>query len=192
MRRLLPFALSLCAALAFGCATSAPPAPPPPPASVGVTPDVVDEVLARPDLLFQRAEQARTLQKPELAYRYFALIHELHPESKEDRDAFLWAARIGKRQAEVNLYPDHNSIWVGAERAFLYQWFESIVRDEFSKPHADALLVDATYNLARNFLAYAQTRPALARWQITVEEDNGRVFAVHWVDGAKGGSRTKP
>ena len=185
MRRLAPYLLPLAAAAALGCATAAPPPPPPTPQSVGALPDAVDEVLARPDLLLQRAEAARAQQKPELAYRYYALIHELHPASQEDRIAFLWAARIGKRKAEVSLYPDRNSIWVEAERAFVYQWFEAIVRDEFSEEHARALLVDASYDLARHFLAHAAKRPALARWQISVEEDNGRVFTVHWAGEEK-------
>jgi hypothetical protein len=186
MRRLAPSLLPLVAAAALGCATpAAPPPAPATPQSVGALPDAVDEALARPDRLLQRAEAARAQQKPELAYRYYALIHEFHPASAEDRVAFLWAARIGKRKAEVNLYPDRNSIWLDAERAFVYQWFEEIVREKFSEEHAKALLVDASYDLARHFLAHAAKRPALARWQISVEEDNGRVFAVHWLGEKK-------
>ena len=183
-----------CAALLLGCSTvsPAPATTPPPPATVILSSDPVEEALGRPDLLLQRAEAHRAATRYDLAYRYYALVHQLHPKSKEDRDAFVWAARLGKRKAEVNLFPDRNSIWVGPERAFLYQWFEEIVRDDFSKVHADALLVDATYELARHFLAYAKTRPALARWQIEVDEDNGRVYAVRWSEAksAKKGDRS--
>lgn len=182
------------AALLLGCSTVAPPpaTPPSPPAPVILSSDPVEEALGRPDLLLQRAEAHRAATRYDLAYRYYALVHQLHPTSKEDREAFVWAARLGKRKAEVNLFPDRNSIWVGPERAFVYQWFEEIVRDEFSQVHADALLVDATYELARHFLAYAKTRPALARWQIEVDEDNGRVYAVRWSDAnkAKKGDRS--
>lgn len=180
----------LLAALAFGCATAAPPAPAP--VAALASGDAVEQVLERPDLLFQRAEAHRAAQRPDLAYRYYALVHQLHPTSKEDAEAFLWAARLGKHKAAVNLYPDRNSIWVEAERAFVYQWFEEIVRERFSEQHAQALLVDASYDLARHFLAHAKTRPALARWQIAVEEDNGRVFAVRWADAAvaRKGSRS--
>jgi hypothetical protein len=186
MRRFAPYALSLAILLALGCASTAPPAPPAAPISTArALPDRFDETLASPGELFARAEVARAAQQPELAYRLYALIHQLHPTSPEDREAFLWAARLGKRKAEVTLYPDRNSIWVGPERALMYQWFESIVQEKFSEEHARALLTDATYELARHFFAHAAKRPALARWEIGVEEDNGRVYAVHWVENGK-------
>src|SRR5689334_19692113 len=55
------------------------------------------EVLGNPDQLQALAEAASRDQKWELAYRYLALIHILHPDSEKNRELFPAAATLYRR-----------------------------------------------------------------------------------------------
>lgn len=153
-----------------GCATSAP----------------CTEVLRDPDLLLEHANAAIGESDLELAYRYVALIHTLHPGSAQSRDAFPLAARLFHKNY-MRHRSELDSIWVTSEPRFLVAWLAGFFQDggEFPQEQMDALFVGLDYGVFRNFLAYAETHPRLSRWKIAATDDNG---IVQEITGSPAGS----
>jgi len=144
------------------------------------------DAMRDPDQLQALAEAASAEQNWELAYRYVALIHTLHPGSEEDRELFPAAATLFRRSWAPHR-AELDSIWTTSEPIFLYAWLAGFFQDgrDFPQKQMDALFVGTSYSLLRNFLRYAQDRPQLSRWSISAEDENGVTVKVT-------GSRTTP
>jgi hypothetical protein len=168
MRRLV-FLVGL--ALASPSALAAPEACPP----------SVEQVLASPALLREQADAALAKDSPELAYRYLALIEELHPESPQSRELFPAAAKLFKRNYFRNRVGKPDSVWTTAEPAFMFHWLSEFFRDakEFPQEQVDLLFLGMPVTLHDEFLVYAKARPRyFSRWKTRVTDDNGRIESV--------------
>ena len=178
--RVLPVLLLI----AIGCASPAgSPAASPVGAvgSPGACPKGVDEVLASPALLREQADVALKQDDPELAYRYLALIEELHPESPESRELYPAAAKLFKRSYFRNRVGKPDSVWTTAEPAFMFHWLSEFFRDakEFPQQQVDVLFVGMPVTLHDEFLIYAKGRPKyFSRWETRVTDDDGRIQTV--------------
>lgn len=144
------------------------------------------DVMRNPEQLQALAEASSGEQNWELAYRYVALIHILHPGSEQDREMFPAAATLFRRSWSPHR-AELDSIWTTSEPIFLYAWLAGFFQDgrDFPQKQMDALFVGTSYSLLRNFLRYAQDRPQLSRWSISAEDENGVTVKVT-------GSRTTP
>jgi hypothetical protein len=147
-----------CAALSTGPAASAPCA----------------DALRDPDQLQALAEAASADQNWELAYRYVALIHILHPDSEKNRELFPAAATLFRRNWAPHR-AELDSIWTTSEPLFVYAWLAGFFSDgrDFPQHEMDTLFVGISYSLFRNFLGYAKDRPHISRWAISAEDENG-------------------
>lgn len=147
------------------------------------------EVLRDPDQLLEAANAAIAERDLALAYRYVALIHILHPESAQSRDAFPLAARLFRKNY-MRHRTELDSIWVTSEPRFMISWLAGFVRDgeTFPKEPMDALFVGSNYGLFREYLAYAQNHPRLSQWVVTAADDNGIVQEIQAVPAARPGS----
>ena len=152
-----------CAALSGAPATSAPCA----------------DALRDPDQLQALAEAASAEQNWELAYRYLALIHILHPDSEKNRELFPAAATLYRRSWAPHR-TELDSIWTTSEPLFVYAWLAGFFSDgrEFPQAQMDVLFVGTSYSLFRNFVRYANDRPKISRWAISAEDENGIVTKV--------------
>ena len=139
----------------------------------------VAEVLDDPARLKQLAEAQIARQNYELAYRYVALIHILHPDSPENRDAFPLAAAL-YRKSWAPHRTELDSIWTTSEPLFLFAWLAGFFPDakEFPQAQVEALFLGMNGGLLRDFLAYAKPRPYIAQWTISVEKNNGIVEKI--------------
>jgi hypothetical protein len=137
------------------------------------------EALRHPDKLQALAEAESRDQNWELAYRYLALIHILHPGTEQDRELFPAAATLFRRSWAPHR-AELDSIWTTSEPLFVYAWLAGFFRDggEFPQPQMDVLFVGTSYSLFRNFVRYAQDRPLISRWKISAEDENGIVTRV--------------
>jgi hypothetical protein len=137
------------------------------------------EVLRDPALLLELANAAIAEQDLELAYRYVALIHTLHPESEQSREVFPLAARLFKKNY-MRHRTELDSIWVTSEPRFIIAWLARFFRDggEFPQQQVDALFLGLNYGLFRDFLAYAESHPRLSRWAVSAKDDNGIVYEI--------------
>jgi hypothetical protein len=152
-----------CAAFSGATATSAP----------------CTEALRDPAELQHLADAAIAEQNWELAYRYFALIHILHPGSEKDRELFPIAAHL-YRKSWAPHRTELDSIWTTSEPLFLFGWLAEFYADgqEFPQEQMDALFLGMTAGLFRDFLGYAKDRPLISQWVISVEKNNGIVEKV--------------
>jgi hypothetical protein len=143
------------------------------------------DALGDVDQLKQLADAAITEENWELAYRYVALMHILHPESERDRDSFALAARL-YRLSWAPHRTELDSIWVTSEPRFLIAWLAGFFQPEqpFPQEQMNALFLGMNYGLLREFLAYGQTHPRISRWVITAEKDNGIVEKITGVPAA--------
>jgi hypothetical protein len=182
-------------AAALGCATASDPpgahtrpGPPgalpatPAPSAVAVPDPAVDlsafELAHAPAALRAQAERAIDARQPDLAYRYLAALHALHPRSPEAAEAFPLAAALFKRAYDRHRFTDPGSIWVRAEPAFLFHWLGSFYEDGSPEEAAKALLLGASYGLFREFEAFAASDPRMRGWKLSVRDDNGIIEAV--------------
>ena len=147
-----------CAALSGAPATSAP----------------CGDALRDPDQLQALAEAASAEQNWELAYRYLALIHILHPDSDQNRELFPAAATLFRRSWAPHR-AELDSIWTTSEPPFMYAWLAGFFRDggDFPQAQMDGLFVGTSYSLFRNFVSYAKDRPQISKWVISAEDENG-------------------
>ena len=136
------------------------------------------ELSPPPAVLRARADAALEAGDPDLAYRYLALIHALHPESPEDAEAFPVAVRLFKRAYHRHRFTDPGSLWVRAEPAFLFHWLGSRFGEEFPQSEVEALLLGMPYDFFRDFEAFAAREPAMSRWTVRVQDDNGVIESV--------------
>ena len=152
-----------CAAFSGGTAASAPCA----------------DALRDPDQLLALTNAAVAKQDWELAYRYVALIHILHPDSEKNREVFPLAARL-YRKSWAPHRTEVDSIWVTSEPRFMIAWLAGFFQDgqEFPQEQVDALLLGMNYGLFRDFLAYAKNHPRMSQWAISAEKDNGIVERI--------------
>ena len=137
------------------------------------------EVLRDPDQLLELANAATAAGDVELAYRYVALIHILHPDSEKNREVFPLAARLYRRSWAPHR-TELDSIWTTSEPRFMIAWLAGFFQDgkEFPQEQMDVLFLGMSYDLFRDFLAYAKDRPLVSQWVITAEKDNGIVEKI--------------
>jgi hypothetical protein len=150
-------------------------------AAPGACPPGVEEVLASPALLREQADVALKEDNSELAYRYLALIEELHPESAQSRELFPAAARLFQRNYFRNRVGKPDSVWTTAEPAFMFHWLSEFFRDakQFPQQQVDQLFIGMPVTLHDEFLVYAKGRPKyFARWETRVSDDDGHITSV--------------
>lgn len=140
-----------------------------------------DLVLADPALLREHGDAAVAARNFDFAYRYFALIHALHPDGSEDRAAFPWAATIFKRKYEEHRHVRTDSPWHTSEPLFVFEWLESLGDEEFPDEEATVLFKGAPYEIGRRFIEFARTRPKLSKWRFEIIDDNGRLVEMRAV-----------
>lgn len=132
-----------------------------------------------PLALREQAERAFVRRDWEAAWMPLRTLREAYPDHPETADAFPLAAAVYKRLYYRDRFADPDSAWIRSEPDFLFQWLESFYPDGAPEAQALAMLRGLPLSFARRFLAWKQTRPALARWELEVSEDNGIVNAVH-------------
>jgi hypothetical protein len=156
--------------MALGCAG--------PVAGPGACPPGSDAVLASPALLREQADAALAKNNPELAYRYLALVEQLHPKSTEARELYPAAAQLFQRAYFRNRVGSPDSVWTTAEPAFMFHWLSEFFRDAkaFPQREVDLLFLGMPVTLYDEFLVYAKGRPKyFGRWETRVTDDNGRI-----------------
>ena len=149
--------------------------------SAGSCPKGIDEVLASPALLREQADAALAKDDPELAYRYLALIEQLHPESPESRELYPAAAKLFKRSYFRNRVGKPDSGWTTAEPAVMFHWLSGFFRDakEFPQREVDELFLGMPVTLYDEWQVYAKERPKyFSRWETRVTDDDGRIESV--------------
>ena len=136
-------------------------------------------VLRRPDRLIELCDAALGNRDFETAFAWLALVRTLYPGSAESRDVFPTAARVFQK-AHLAHRTEPGSIWITSEPRFMFDWLASFFEDgaPFPQSQADAFFLGMHYGMFRDFLAWAQQRPDLARWQLVAEKDNGWIFSV--------------
>jgi len=137
------------------------------------------QVMGDPERLEELADSEAAQEHWELAYRYLALIHILHPESAQNREVFPRAAFLFRKSWAPHR-TEFDSIWTTSEPLFMFAWLAGFFPDaqEFPQQQMDALFLNMSFGLFRDFLAYAKIRPYIAQWQITAEKDNGILLSV--------------
>jgi len=181
-----PFAIpcALLLAVAAGCASTPETAPEPALPTTRALPGAqapsnpTDEILRQPALLKQHGDAARAANDLHLAYRYYALVHLLHPESEEDAEVFPWAVAIFKYFYNRNREVDPQSIWLNSEPLFVFEWLEGFYGDDFPEREVMILLGRLPHPFAMRYIEFARQRPASAGWMIELEDDNGEIVAV--------------
>jgi hypothetical protein len=120
------------------------------------------------------AEAASAEQNWELAYRYLALIHILHPAAKRTASCFPAAATLFRRSWAPHR-AELDSIWTTSEPLFVYAWLAGFFSNdaEFPQQQMDALFVGTSYSLFRNFVATRRTDRSSREWVISAEDENG-------------------
>jgi len=138
------------------------------------------ELLDSPRWLFDAAlQQESTVEGLERAYRYFALVRQLHPESPEARDAFLYAARIHRFLFRAHRVRDPHSPWVVSEPTFMIHWLADFFEPgRFPDTEVNVFAWKLPMSTYRKLEDYAKTHPEMRKWRLEVEEDNGRVEVV--------------
>lgn len=124
------------------------------------------------------ADHLLEAQDLEAAYRKLALIRIQHPESPEAREVYPVAAAIFKRKWWRNRYTNPESPWLTEEPAFLFEWLESFADEGFPQEQAETLLLGMPFSFYQEYETYAAGSPALARWPIAMEKDNGIVVSL--------------
>jgi hypothetical protein len=135
--------------------------------------------------LLEQARAAIEARDFDAAYDRLVQIRREHPDSEQNAEAFRLAAALFQRGYFLNRHTEPNSRWVTTEPAFMLDWFASFFDGtDFPQRQAEELFVGMHYGYFREYLAFAQSRPALARWTVRVEDDNGRIESIHAVHSA--------
>ena len=86
---------------------------------------------------------------------------------------------IFKRSYFLSRYEQPDSRWLRSEPAFLLDWLASFFGSgAFPQAEAEALFVGMHVGYFRDYLAFAETRPELARFRVWAEDDNGIVESI--------------
>jgi hypothetical protein len=137
------------------------------------------EALGDPAQLQRLTDAALADKNWELAYRYVALIHILHPDSVQNRELFPIAAHLYRKNWAPHR-TELDSIWTTSEPLFLFGWLAGFYQDgqEFPQEQMDALFLYMNAGLFRDFLGYAKDRPLISQWVISIEKNNGIVEKI--------------
>lgn len=137
-------------------------------------------LLDNPRWLYEAAlQQKSTVEGLERAYRLFALIRELHPESPEAREAFIPAARFHRFLFRAHRVRDMHSPWVVTEGIFLIHWLGDFFEPgHFPEEEINVLAWKLPMSFYAKLEAYARTHPEMRKWRLEVEEDNGQVVEI--------------
>jgi hypothetical protein len=134
---------------------------------------------SRPARLLAEARADLAAGGLEAAYDRLAEIRRRHPHSAECREAFPLAAAIFKRSYFQQRYAQPDSRWLRSEPAFMLDWFGSFFGSgAFPQAEAEALFVGMHVGYFRDYLAFAESRPELARFRVSAEDDNGIVESI--------------
>jgi hypothetical protein len=138
------------------------------------------ELLSSPRWLYEAAlQQDATVEGVERAYRYLALIRQLHPESPEAREAFVPAARFHRFLYRAHRVRDLHSSWIVTEPIFMIHWVSSFFEPGvFPEEELDVLMWKMPMSFYRQLEGYAKTHPEMRKWRLEVEEDNGVVEKI--------------
>jgi hypothetical protein len=138
------------------------------------------ELFENPRWLFEAAlQEESTIDGLERAYRYFALVAQLHPDSPEAKKSFLYAARIHRYLYRVHRVDDPHSIWVTSEPAFMIQWLSTFFEPGvFPDTEINVLAWKLPLGFYDQLQAYAKTHPEMRKWRLVVEEDNGKIEKI--------------
>jgi hypothetical protein len=132
-----------------------------------------------PGRLLEQARAAVEQKDLEAAYRDLASIRERYPDSAESRESFPLAAAIFQNGYFRDRYRQPDSHWVTTEPGFMLDWLGSFLAGpEFPQAEAEALFVGMPYTYFREYLARAAAGPALSRWEIRAEDDDGIIESV--------------
>jgi hypothetical protein len=146
-------------------------------------------LLNPPQRLLERAHVAVDERDLDTAYAQLVEIRKRYPESEQSAEAFPLAAAIFKRSYFRDRYARPDSPWVTSEPGFLLDWFASFFQaPEFPQAQAESLFIGMPYGYFRDFLAHAETRPEVARWVVTAEDDNGLIESIAAHPSAAGAS----
>ena len=147
-----------------------------------------EQVFEQPAVLRQRADELVAEKKPELAYRYLALLETLHPDSPESREAFPLAAALFKKLFFFNRTTHPNSVWATSEPVFMYQWVAHFFGDESPQEQVELLFLGMPYSYFLDFKTYAAKHPELSRWVLQATKDNGLTDSIRVEPAAKPGA----
>ena len=182
MRIRLPVLLSLVLLLAgLGCAGLSNLLPCPEGFEAAAQARGIDDscgVLRNPRRLYERSEATHAQGDDARAYDYLALLHTLHPGSKEDDEAWVPATRLFGR-LNFAYRPQYNR-WDTTELQFMFGWLETYFErsDEFPHKQVDELMRGLRWPVFQDFIAYTKGRPAFERWKISGEKDNGYIVSI--------------
>ncbi len=132
----------------------------------------------KPAALLEQAARASQQGDVDAAYARLRQIAIEFPDSPEASKAFLLAAGIVKQEYFRHRLADPSSRWVTEEPRFMFTWLAHFYRDGFPAEPVNALLRGFPVPVFREFEAYAETRPELARYRLHAERDNGLVTDV--------------
>jgi hypothetical protein len=133
----------------------------------------------RPGRLLGEARSAVERQDLDAAWHDLVEIRKRHPDSAESREAFLLAAAIFQNRYYRDRHRQPATPWLTREPRFMLDWFASFLTGpEFPQAEADALFVGMPYGYFREYLALAETRPELSRWEMRARDDNGVIHEI--------------
>lgn len=131
-----------------------------------------------PDELRRLAQDDIDAGDLEAGYDHLAEIRRRYPESRAASEVFIPAAQIFRRMWSRQRFAEEKGRWHQTEPAFLFEWLGAESRERFAEEKADLLLRQMPWPFWETFRDYAETDPDLAKWDIRVEEDNGKIERV--------------
>jgi hypothetical protein len=135
--------------------------------------------------LLEQARASIEARDLDAAYDRLVEIRLKYPDSEQNAEAFRLAAALFHHGYFRSRHSQPNSRWVTTEPAFMLDWFASFFQGtDFPQAQAEELFVGMHQGFFREYLAFAQSRPALSRWTVRAEDDNGIVESIHAVRSA--------
>ncbi len=141
-------------------------------------------LMADPALLDGQAMAALEAKQPELAYRYFALLRSLHPESRLTRERFPFAVSLFRLSFQRDRYANPPTPWTTTEPEFMFDWLAAIFAaraetdEPFPQDETQRLFLGQPRDFFERFEAWGRDQPELRGWRILYEEDNGRLEKI--------------
>jgi len=138
------------------------------------------ELLSNPRWLYEAAlQQDASLEGVERAYRYLALIRQLHPASPEAREAFIPAARFHRLLFRAYRVRDLHASWIVTEPIFMIHWLGDFFEPGvFPDEPINVLAWKLPMSFYDTLADYAKGHPEMRKWELVVEEDNGLVEKI--------------
>ena len=179
---------------ASGCSDAPPPTPPPAetaPAPRSTGPSIeatqveLGALLADPAAMLAQAEAAGEAYDAALEFELRTLVRRWHPEYEGNEENFDRAVVLMRRLYRTSRASTHGTPHDLVDPYFMFYWLEDFfpeprtaVVEDFPHERFNAVFKTISYRAWEQFLSYAPARAKLARWQIEVEEENGRVRQI--------------